>query len=385
MYLDSHNAGECCGCSACKAICPKNAISMKANSKGFLAPVINDKLCVHCNLCRSVCVFHLEKPCNRSVRAGFSVSHLDNAVLKKSRSGGAFYALASVVIKDFNGSVWGAALDESLNVIHKKVTSLDDLHLLQGSKYVQSDVCDAFEEVCTELQAGKMVLFSGTGCQVAGLNSYLEKKRVNTENLLTCDIICQGVPSPVIYKEYRNFLEKKYKAKLSDFNFRDPSRIGWEGHEESFAFVNSNKRHFSQRFAHLYYCYYMRESCFECKYTNLHRPGDFSLGDFWGVKKKYPDFYEKNGNSILLINTEKGEDFFEKIKPFVKFVPVNIEEALQPRLKSPAAKPNSYEQFWAEYAANGADYCIEKYGHESLKTKLVYTIKPLLRKIGIDV
>ena len=129
----------------------------------------------------------------------------------------------------------------------------------------------------------------------------------------------------------------------------------------------------------------MRESCFECKYTNLHRPGDYSLGDFWGVKEKYPEFYEENGNSLVLINTEKGKSFFEKVKPFVKYVSVGTEEALQPRLKSPASKPGSYDQFWNDFTSGGAEYCIEKYGRESLKSKLVYTVKPVLRKIGLNV
>ena len=385
MYLDSHNAGECCGCSACNAVCPQKAISMKLDSKGFLAPVINEERCVHCNLCRNVCSFHLNNTCDHSVLSGYAMSHSDAAVLKKSRSGGAFYALASVIINDFNGSVWGAAFDESLKVIHTKITSVNELSRLQGSKYVQSEMGEAFEDVYKELQTGKYVLFSGTACQVAGLESYLKKKRSNTEHLLTCDIICQGVPSPAVYKDYLDYLENKYKKKLSYFNFRDPSRIGWEGHEESFSFAGSSKRYYSRSFSNLYYRYYMRESCFECKYTNLHRPGDFSLGDFWGIKEKYPDYYEKNGNSLVLINSEKGESFFERIKPFMKYVAVDIEDALQPRLRSPASKPDSYDRFWDDFASGITGYCIEKYGRESLKSKIVYFIKPVLRKIGKNI
>lgn len=382
MYLDSNLAAECCGCTACKAVCPKGAIRMKANRKGFLTPIIDDELCINCGLCRNVCDFSLEKPSNHTVQVSFAVRHLDQTVLKTSRSGGAFYALAQAFIDEYEGDVWGAAFDSKLEVIHRKVTKIQDLQFLQGSKYVQSDLGNAFEDVYEDLKKGKAVMFSGTACQIAGLLSYLGKMRCDTSKLLTCDIVCQGVPSPALYRDYRRYLEEKHGAELSEFNFRDSSRIGWEGHEESFKFSNSEKKYFSRQYANYYY-YYMRESCFNCKYAGLHRPADLTLADFWGVREKHPEFYDKDGNSLVLINTGKGISFFELIKSLALTKQVKVADCLQPRLMSPSKKPENYEDFWEEYSSLGAEYCIQKYGKESFKSKLVYMIKPLLRKVRI--
>lgn len=308
MYLDTQRPKECCGCTACMSICPKSAIEMKADNHGFLAPVIDKEKCIQCDLCRKVCDFNREDIPFNTVIAAYGMHHKEESVLRSSRSGGAFYMLAQQIL-NMSGIVWGAAFDDNLNVIHKEVRTSEELRTIQGSKYVQSNLKAAFNQIKKTLDSDRWVLFSGTACQVAGLLSYLNMQNVETTKLITCDIICQGVPSPEVFNNYKKYLEEKYNDKLHDFNFRDPQRIGWKGHEESFTFKAKNKRYFSREYTNYYY-YYMRESCFSCKYAGTHRPGDFSLGDFWSIDANYPYFYNEEGNSLILINTEKGLHFF---------------------------------------------------------------------------
>lgn len=380
MFLDSHINEECCGCTACENICPKNAIKMITDSHGFSIPSIDENLCIHCDMCRNVCDFSKENSWSATIKA-YGMHHKDKNILQSSRSGGAFYMLAETMIRN-GGSVWGVAFDKSLNVVHTKVTSLDGLKRLQGSKYVQSELGNAFFQVRQDLIRNKAVMFSGTACQVAGLLRYLKKKKTDTTNLITVDIICQGVPSSKLFDDYKIYLETKYGKKLTAFNFRDSSRIGWKGHEESFRFEGEKKKHYSTQYANYYY-HYMRKSCFHCQYAGLHRPADFTLGDFWGVNEKYPDFASSEGNSIMLVNSEKGLLFFDKAKINGDIIEVEVENCLQPRLKSSSQQPEGYDMFWTEYETKGSSYCIEKYGKATFKAKLIHLVKPILRKTGI--
>ena len=380
MYLDTQKPKECCGCTACMSICPKSAIEMQPDNHGFLAPVIDKGKCIQCDLCRKVCDFNREAVPSNTVIAAYGMHHKKEEILRSSRSGGAFYMLAQQIL-DVSGLVWGAAFDDNLNVMHREARTPEELRTLQGSKYVQSNLKDTFKKVKDTLISDRWVLFSGTACQVAGLLSYLNMQNVETRKLITCDIICQGVPSPLVFEDYKKYLEEKYNDKLLDFNFRDSKRIGWKGHEESFTFKANNKRYFSRKYTNYYYHYYMRESCFSCKYAGTHRPGDFSLGDFWGVSENYPYFANEEGNSLILINTEKGLHFFDKAKIYGEILKVDLDKCLQPRLRVPSKRPQNYEQFWEEYETRGYTYCIKKYGKDSFKSVLVYFIKPILREL----
>lgn len=380
MYLDNKIHEDCCGCTACISICPKNAIEMKSDSHGFFYPTIDESICIQCNLCRQVCDFANDKESENSVVRALGVHHKSLDVRRKSRSGGAFYMLAEQMLEQ-GGIVWGAAFDEELNVVHKAVFDKSRLPDLQGSKYVQSDLKDCFTVIEGQLKTGRHVLFSGTACQVAGLRNFIQKKHGDESLLLTCDVVCQGVPSPLVYTDYLSYIEKKYGDKIKAFNFRDKARIGWSGHEESISFDKWGGKIYSRRYACIFYGHLsMRPSCFSCKYTCLHRPADFTLADFWKINEKYPEFADSKGNSVVLVNSEKATLFFATAKNRADIIDVAIDNCIQPRLESPNRKPSGYDKFWKEYETYGAKYCIEKHGRESFKSKLVYIIKPLLRK-----
>ena len=378
MYFDTLLKNECSGCGSCMNVCPKGAITMYSDGKGFRYPCVNQSLCIHCDLCKAACGFTDNSPKSR-VECAFGLRHKDENVQQFSRSGGAFYTIAEYVIGQ-GGIVWGAALCDDMVVRHIQIDKILDLPKLQGSKYVQSDMEKSFSCILSQLKNKKRVLFSGTACQIAGLYNFLNAKHIDCQNLLTCDIVCQGVPSPKLFYDYLLYLKDKHKSEITSFNFRDASRVGWAGHEESYT-IAGGKKYFSREYTTLYYHYFMRESCFSCPFASLNRPADITLADLWGVKENYPQFYSDNGNSLVLINTQNGLCAFNDAKHTADIIEVDIEKVLQPRLRNSSTKPDDYEFFWKVYAESGFCECLRIFGRESLKSKLVYTIKPLIKRL----
>lgn len=337
-----NNKNQCCGCTACYSVCPTDAITMEYDKEGFLYPSINNALCVNCGKCRNACAFqkgYEEHP----VICGYALKHKDIIIRKSSRSGGAFAGIANFVL-NLDGVVYGAVYNDDYSVQHFRCESKKDLVKLQGVKYIQSEMKDIFAQVREDVKAGKYVLFSGTPCQVAGLIATL--KNINRENLYTADLICHGVPNNMIWQEFLRWTERKYKGKLEKALFRDKS-YGWNTHFESVTI--NGKKHKTKRFCLMFYENdILRPSCYECKYANLNRVGDFTLGDFWGIKRQYKDFVDKDGCSLFLINTKKGQDIFDKIKDDFILRDADVVKASypNPNLRFPTAEPQNRDYFW---------------------------------------
>lgn len=193
---------ECSACEACRVVCPTSAITMTENDKGFTYPYIDDSLCINCGKCKAVCPLNDEfiENCSPEI---YGFRRKDSIKLAESQSGGAFSAFAEVVLKS-GGIVYGVALEEFIPV-YKRVDNLDDLPELKGSKYVEAITGDIFLNVAKDLADGKQVLFSGTPCHVEGLNHFIKKNR---NRLITCDLICHGVPSRLLYFTYLEYLFK---------------------------------------------------------------------------------------------------------------------------------------------------------------------------------
>ena len=215
-YSVFENKSNCCGCSACKNVCPKNAISMSSDSEGFLYPQVDPALCVECGLCKKVCDFSKERVSEDLSPAVFAVK-ADDTVRKSSASGGLFAVLSDKTLEN-GGVVYGAAFDKDVKVRHTRAVNKEERDAQRGSKYLQSDVGDCFKAVKKDLEEGLSVLFSGTTCQVAGLKSYLQG--VDTKKLLLVDILCHGTPSPLIFEEYVKFVEKKRGKKVALYHSR---------------------------------------------------------------------------------------------------------------------------------------------------------------------
>ena len=255
--IDIKSKQECCGCQACFNICPKNAIEMIEDNEGFKYPSINKEKCIKCGLCEKVCPYVNEYSKKQILNESIAYGgwNLNEEIRRISSSGGIFTAIAKYIIEK-NGVVCGAIFDENLNVVHDIVDNLNDLKKMNGAKYVQSDMRDNLKKIKKYLDNGRLVLFSGTPCQVSGLNSYLNKEY---NNLYTCDIVCHGVPSPKVFNKYKKELEKDNSSKISFINFRDKI-TGWKSY--SFLVKFKNNKTFSA-----IYWYFDRRSI---KLTNVY-------------------------------------------------------------------------------------------------------------------
>lgn len=375
-----NNPADCCGCTACASICAHDAIKMEPDALGFLYPKVDKDKCVDCGLCEKVCAFNdnydtslnLEKPIVYGAR------HKDMNEVETSRSGAAFIAISDYIL-ELGGVVYGAGYTDHFRVVHKRATTKEERDEFKGSKYVQSDMTGVFRQVKQDLRDGLTVLFSGTPCQTSGLNSYIGKRL--RENLFLVDIVCHGVPSPYMWRDYIAYLEKKQGSPIVWVNFRDKQKYGWAAHHETFKFKMGGK----MSFTYLFYKHIMfRKSCGNCHFTNTKRPSDITIADFWGWEKTNPNFNADNkGCSLVLLNTEKGRKLFEAVHDRLNTMPAKLEDCLQPNMMHPSEIHPRREKFEEEYAKKGFKYVYFKYGEEGWRYKLRILLRRIKRCITI--
>lgn len=377
---------NCCGCTACKSVCGHQAITMKPDSLGFLYPHVDLSKCVECGLCEKVCSFNdnYTTPDNFKLPIPYGVRLRDKENLMKSRSGGAFVAFSDWVLKE-GGIIYGAGFDKDFKIIHKKAISAKERDELRGSKYVQSDLRDTFRSIKEELSAGNWVLFSGTGCQVAGLKSFLPDKLKN--KLITVDIVCHGVPSPFIWQDFKSYIENKFHNKIIEVDFRNKQLYGWRSHKETFKLENpKNKKikiYTGSLFTDLFYKHIMlRPSCGNCHFCNTRRPGDLTLADFWGWEKTDPSFNaDDKGASLVLVNTPKGERLFNEVRDQFETIEPKLEDCLQTHLRKPTILNPLSEAFRRDYEDKGFQFVIKKYGNISINFKIKRLLQRFMHRI----
>ncbi len=376
---------DCCGCTACQHICPNGAIEMKPDEEGFLYPDINQDECTNCGLCRKICAFQngYDTSDNLSTPYVFAAKHKDEKVRMISSSGGAFSAISDYII-DKNGQVCGAAFDADMNVVHQIASTKEERDKLKGSKYVQSTLGNIFVEVRGLLEKQKLVLFTGTPCQNAGLRSFLGD--IDSRNLFLCDIVCLGTPSPLMWKEHIADLESRGNGKIVQYYCRSKVK-GWHEHNEMVVYENGKKDYksiLSQKHKVLFHSHnILRPSCHQCKYTNLTRPSDITIADFWGIENCMPDFDDNKGVSLVLINSAKGQGLFEDIKEKLIYRESNVKDCLQPHLQYPAKPSARRKQFWEDYRLYGYEYIVKKYAGNNFKSKAKAAAKTILSKVGV--
>ncbi len=250
---------------------------------------------------------------------------------------------------------------------HELIENFDDIERFQKSKYVQSDIREIYQQIKQALLAKRHVLFVGTPCQVAAVQKYADHEKLNRDLLLTVEIICWGVPSPGVFREHIDLIQRKYQADVMDYNFRD-KREGW-GHpyKRSVRLQNGTEIYnddFLQACAQLYGKRLdMREACFSCPYAKSERVGDITIGDCWGIEKIYPDFANKNGVSQVWLNSEKGSAIWNAIQSEFDVQEVSVDQLLpyNNALKLPAVKPKEYASFWRDYKKHGYEFVLKKY------------------------
>lgn len=377
---------QCCGCTACASICTHKAITMEPDSLGFLYPKVDNKKCVECGLCEKVCTFneHYDKSLNLETGpVAYAVRHKEMRQIETSRSGAAFIAFSDWVLEQ-GGVVYGVGYKDHFRVVHKRAMTKEQRDEFKGSKYVQSDLSNIFLQVKEDLKNGLIVLFSGTPCQTSGLNSFIGKKL--REKLILVDIVCHGVPSPYIWKDYLSYLEKKYNSKIIQLDFRN-KKYGWSSHIETYKLKNKMVIT-GTTFTYMFFQHYMlRESCGVCHFTNTIRPSDITLADFWGWEKSVPEFNKDNkGCSLVLCNTSKGLSLFEQCKDKIDSIKVSINDCLQPNLKRPSEIHPERINFEKDYSKKGFNFVLKKYGNvgwmfklRNLKNKVTSKIKRLIK------
>lgn len=300
---------QCYGCYACKEVCPTDAIAMVDDKEGFKYPIVDNNKCIHCNACEKACIRkapHLLKFAQEFPKI-FSAINKDDEVRAGSSSGAIFPALAQYFI-DKKGYVVGVKFDENMKVVSAIADNMEDVKAFYGSKYVKSDFEGIFPKIKELLKGGHPVLYSGLPCECAGLRSYLRK---DYDNLVIAELICHASPSPKVFERYVDYLSKKFKSKITSFEFRNKS-TGWEIHKCSLIVnfengkelkVNSRRNNYFRAFIN---DFISRPCCNNCNYTYKKRVGDISMGDFWGIKTIDPEMYDNKGCSMLLINNQKA-------------------------------------------------------------------------------
>lgn len=347
---------NCCGCSACVQRCPKQCIRLEEDTEGFLYPQVDEETCIKCGLCEKVCPI-LHQADKLPVQEVLAVKNPDEKERMNSSSGGVFLPLAREVINK-GGVVFGAVYDESWEVHHVYAEKIEDIYPMMGSKYLQSRIETAYRDAERFLKQGREVMFVGSPCQIAGLRTFLRNKEY--PNLLAVDFLCHGVPSPGVWRRYLAETYGGYNAKeqsrlqatagknsvllsslnatspIGDIKFRDKRESGWKKYrfvvrQKSASKADQNTVlssdiHYMNPFMQGFLSdIYLRPSCYACKCKNGVNHSDMTIADFWGINQSAPEFDDDKGVGLVLLNTEKGEEYFSRLP--MDMMPSNLEKA----------------------------------------------------------
>lgn len=369
--IDIKEKKNCCGCEACVQRCPKSCITMREDNEGFLYPEIDKNICIDCGLCEKVCPV-INQAKERKPLAVYAAKHKDEQIRMASSSGGAFTAIAESVI-DEGGVVFGAKFNQNWEVVHSYTETKEGLESFRGSKYVQSRIGESYKATERFLKTGRNVLFSGTPCQIFGLKLFLRK---DYDNLLTVEIVCHGVPSPKIWREYLGTLQL---LNIGFISHKDKS-TGWRDYSFTIR-DNEGKILFTEYARNNKYLmtfisnFTLRPSCFSCPAKVGKSRADITLADYWGIERLLPQLDDNKGISFICANTEKGKVFIEQLnlqmKPtdYHKSIPYNL--CIVKSTKEPAER----RQFWKEYQEQGITTLL------SLKMKKQNFIKRIIKRI----
>lgn len=370
---------KCCGCTACKEVCPKNAISWIVDDCGFSFPEVNSDKCIECGLCEKVCpMVHADKILPNTEGESFAAVNKDTPELKASSSGGIFSVIARYVL-DNGGVVYGAAFDEKMQLSHIEIERPDYLSRLQGSKYLQSQNGNVYSDIKRHLNEGRQVYYVGTGCQVAGLKLFLRKEY---SNLITSDILCHGVPPQKVFDAVIDYLQKHYNGKVIRYLFRDKSVWGWSCSSSCIIKKESNLRYVGfDPVQNGYFNAFIkaenyRESCYVCPYARRQRSGDITLADFWGVEKYINIPNIRSGVSAIMVNTDKGQGILSHIKKEINLYNANLDDikVINKTLIAPTPRPTERDVFFKSFQSNPIEF-LKSFSTLGLKKHFVYLLK----------
>jgi len=376
---------ECCGCAACANACPHGTIEMREDVEGFMYPRIDMVKCLSCNLCEKACPALnpvVEKPVPQKA---LLLQHRNEAVRRESTSGGAFTALAEYVL-ELGGLVFGAALTEGLIVRHVAAETEEDLSRFRNSKYVQSEIGYSFTQAKHDLVQGRWVLFSGTPCQIEGLLHYLGRPY---ERLLTVDVVCRAVPSPMVYRRYIERMAQKLHGPITTIRFRDKTLYGYTYPQMFLRNSVGKKYFFGTESDPMHRAFFSgmcnRPSCYSCRYKKRYRLSDFTLWDCQCPALYRRDMDDDIGTTSMLIHTAKGREVFASIRNKVVSFEVEPDRLAADSMEMvhPTARNPKREVFLNDAANLPAGLLFTRYFPDTLSVKVKRRAKIALYRLGI--
>ena len=352
----------CSGCSACVSACKNDCITMCEDKEGFIYPEVLKSKCVECGACSSACpIINKNKHTNDRAES-FAVVAKNEKIRLTSSSGGVFSLLGERIVAD-GGIVYGAVFNKHFQVEHVAANNIEALYAMRGSKYVQSRVGDAYVDIENNLCANRTILFTGTPCQIAGLKAYLGREY---DTLICADIVCHGVPSPKLWREYLLDKEKKFHSAIKRVSFRD-KEISWQQFLIKIEFEN-NKVYKNIHTKDLYMRAFLRNfslrpSCFECNFKGIDRHADITLADLWGSASISPELHDGKGTSFVIVHTEKGAALLEKITNQCLIQPIELDAAISHNLSLIKSEKKSGDRdlFMKEFCENGCRRAFDKF------------------------
>ena len=387
--ISIQDKSKCCGCNACGDVCAHGAISFVTDIEGFWYPEVDASKCTDCGLCEKICPnLHAEELKKNDFEKPicYAAEHKNLEVVFDSTSGGLFSALADRMYRD-KGYVGGAIFNEDFSVREFISNDKADLPKLRSSKYLQSNSEGFYKEIKSLLIAGEKVLVCGTPCQMAALRTFLRK---DYENLIIVDFICRGVNSPKIWRKYLDSFEERYGSKVVYAKAKS-KEYGWRNLTQK-VILENGKAYYEDRYVnnftkgYLQTNAYCRPSCYDCQFKGFPRVADITIAGFWGVEK-LEQIQDKNlGTSLVMINSQKGTNYFELIKPRINSAEVPFESILAGNPMLVASLEPSYvdrEQFFLDVDQMTFTELANKYINTKTPQKLTIKrkVKNTLRKL----
>lgn len=385
--IDIKEKVNCCGCWACVNVCPKQCINMEVDVEGFHYPVVDKDNCIECGRCDSVCPLQKPKMHDEAIPQSFVVQNKDKDVLRNSTSGG-FYTVLSTYVISNGGVVFGAAFDKNMVLRHSYSETLEGCKKFRGSKYVQSLIGNSFKQAKEFLDEGRMVAFSGTPCQIAGLVGYLGKKKY--EKLILVDLVCRGVPSPGVLSRYLEYHAHGKNAKPIGWLSRD-KYYGYDLSTATIQFNDNVSSYHGLMDEDLMLSAYFkglisRPSCYECHFKTLHRLSDITIFDCWNAKDTSKRF-SRQGATNVFIHTEKGKEIFDQIKESFIFSKSDINRTIKRdgiMIYNKAPYNDNRSRFFEDFSKGADVTCLmHSYCHVGIMKSLIVKFKPFLYKSGL--
>ena len=374
---------KCCGCTACQAVCEANCISMFPDCEGFLYPQVESEKCTHCEKCVHACPVLRPKTEIPSLQKGYVLNHKDDLIRSESTSGGAFTPIASYVIER-GGVVFGAVFDPEFNVIHRYHDTIENLKAFRGSKYVQSDMNNCYKEAKTFLENGRWVCFSGTPCQIEGLLHYLGK---DYDNLITVDLVCRSVPSPLVWKRYLTYIKARLGVdKITSIAFRSKNKYGYQypnlhistPTRDYYCGIETDPymRSFFENIA-------VRPICYTCPFRKKFRKSDFTIWDCFFPEQADPALNDNKGSTCMIIHSSKGINLFAEIIDNFRYAEVDPENLHIREMFSDIPINAKRDKFFEDIKVMDEKEHFDKYFRQTLKVRLSRLTKIVLARTNL--